>query len=59
MEKRSAKIKWELVWSMVGGKYRPLPGYFLSRKNARSQSIWTRVKDKHTEWGGKFLAWKI
>ncbi len=54
-EKRAAKIKWGLSLDMVGENTAITGGSFLIEKMPDPSAIWTRGKDKHTEWGGKLL----
>ena len=52
-KKRAAGIKWGLSLDMVGENTAITGGSFLIEKMPDPSAIWTRGKDKHTEWGGK------
>ncbi|MCK0144177.1 DUF4910 domain-containing protein [Arenibacter sp. F26102] len=54
-EKRAATVKWGLSLDMVGENTAITGGSFLIEKMPDPSAIWTRGKDKHTEWGGKLL----
>ena len=54
-EKRAATIKWGLSLDMVGENTAITGGSFLIEKMPDPSAIWTRGKDKHTEWGGTLL----
>ena len=54
-EKRAKGIKWGLSLDMVGENTAITGGSFLIEKMPDPSAIWTRGKDKHTEWGGKLL----
>lgn len=55
-EKRTANIKWGVSLDMVGENTALTGGTFLIEKMPDPSAIWTRGKDKHTEWGGKSLS---
>lgn len=52
---RSRGIKWGLSLDMVGEDVSKTGGTFLIEKMPDPSAIWTRGKDKHTEWGGDVL----
>ncbi len=54
-KKRAAGIKWGLSLDMVGENTAITGGSFLIEKMPDPSAIWTRGKDKHTEWGGRTL----
>ena len=54
-KKRTAGIKWGLSLDMVGENTALTGGSFLIEKMPDPSAIWTRGKDKHTEWGGNVL----
>ncbi|MBU2904967.1 MULTISPECIES: M28 family peptidase [Arenibacter] len=54
-EKRAKGIKWGLSLDMVGENTAITGGSFLIEKMPDPSAIWTRGKDKHTEWGGNLL----
>jgi hypothetical protein len=54
-EIRAKGIKWGLSLDMVGENTAITGGSFLIEKMPDPSAIWTRGKDKHTEWGGKLL----
>ena len=54
--KRAAGIKWGLSLDMVGEDVSKTGGSFLIEKMPDPSAIWTRGKEKHTEWGGSVLA---
>jgi aminopeptidase YwaD len=49
---RAKGIKWGLSLDMVGEDVTKTGGSFLIEKMPDPSAIWTRGKDKHTEWGG-------
>ncbi|WP_350289426.1 M28 family peptidase [uncultured Croceitalea sp.] len=55
-EKRAADIKWGISLDMVGENTAITGGSFLIEKMPDPSAIWTRGKDKHSEWGGDVLA---
>ncbi len=52
---RAKGIKWGLSLDMVGEDVGKTGGSFLIEKMPDPSAIWTRGKDKHTEWGGRPL----
>lgn len=52
---RAAGIKWGLSLDMVGEDVSKTGGTFLIEKMPDPSAIWTRGKEKHTEWGGSVL----
>jgi aminopeptidase YwaD len=52
---RAKGIKWGLSLDMVGEDVSKTGGSFLIEKMPDPSAIWTRGKDKHTEWGGSVL----
>jgi len=48
---RAKGIKWGLSLDMVGEDTKKTKGSFLIEKMPDPSAIWTRGKDKHTEWG--------
>ncbi|WP_255496158.1 M28 family peptidase [Mucilaginibacter sp. FT3.2] len=52
---RAKGIKWGLSLDMVGEDVTKTGGSFLIEKMPDPSAIWTRGKDKHTEWGGSEL----
>jgi aminopeptidase YwaD len=52
---RAKGIKWGLSLDMVGEDVSKTGGSFLIEKMPDPSAIWTRGKDKHTEWGGRPL----
>jgi aminopeptidase YwaD len=52
---RAKGIKWGLSLDMVGEDVTKTGGTFLIEKMPDPSAIWTRGKDKHTEWGGRPL----
>lgn len=48
-------IKWGISLDMVGENTNVTGGTFLIEKMPDPSAIWTRGKDKHTEWGGRPL----
>ncbi|MDX1769539.1 MAG: DUF4910 domain-containing protein [Arenibacter troitsensis] len=57
-EKRAKGIKWGLSLDMVGENTAITGGTFLIEKMPDPSAIWTRGKDKHTDWGGNPLTLK-
>jgi aminopeptidase YwaD len=53
--KRARGIKWGLSLDMVGEDITKTGGSFLIEKMPDPSAIWTRGKEKHTEWGGSEL----
>lgn len=51
-EKREADINWGISLDMVGENTDVTGGTFLIEKMPDPSAIWTRGKDKHSEWGG-------
>lgn len=54
-EYRAKNIKWGISMDMVGENTDLTGGSFLIEKMPDPSAIWTRGKDKHTEWGGRPL----
>lgn len=54
--KRAKGIKWGISLDMVGENTAITGGTFLIEKMPDPSAIWTRGKDKHTEWGGEVLS---
>ncbi|GAB1307964.1 DUF4910 domain-containing protein [Urechidicola sp. KH5] len=54
-EKRNSIINWGLSLDMVGENTSITGGSFLIEKMPDPSAIWTRGKDKHSEWGGEVL----
>lgn len=52
---RAAGIKWGLSLDMVGEDVSKTGGSFLIEKMPDPSAIWTRGKEKHTEWGGSVM----
>jgi hypothetical protein len=52
---RAKGIKWGLSLDMVGEDVSKTGGSFLIEKMPDPSAIWTRGKEKHTEWGGEVL----
>ena len=50
---RAKNIKWGISLDMVGEDTQKTGGTFLIEKMPDPSAIWTRGKDKHTEWGGR------
>lgn len=50
-KERAKNIKWGLSLDMVGENTEVTGGSFLIEKMPDPSAIWTRGKDKHTEWG--------
>lgn len=55
-KKRANGIKWGISLDMVGENTNITGGSFLIEKMPDPSAIWTRGKDKHTEWGGETLS---
>ena len=55
---RAKDIKWGISLDMVGENTAITGGSFLIEKMPDPSAIWTRGKDKHSEWGGEVLALK-
>ncbi|WP_084134997.1 M28 family peptidase [Maribacter aquivivus] len=53
--KRTKGIKWGISLDMVGENTAVTGGTFLIEKMPDPSAIWTRGKDKHSEWGGEVL----
>jgi len=52
---RAKGIKWGLSLDMVGEDVTKTGGSFLIEKMPDPSAVWTRGKDKHTDWGGRPL----
>jgi aminopeptidase YwaD len=52
---RAKGIKWGLSLDMVGEDVSKTGGSFLIEKMPDPSAIWTRGKEKHSEWGGEVL----
>ena len=52
---RGVGIKWGISLDMVGEDVSKTGGSFLIEKMPDPSAIWTRGKEKHTEWGGEVL----
>jgi len=52
---RAKGIKWGISLDMVGENTKITGGTFLIEKMPDPSAIWTRGKDKHSEWGGEVL----
>jgi hypothetical protein len=52
---KNTTIKWGISLDMVGENTDITGGSFLIEKMPDPSAIWTRGKDKHTEWGGRPL----
>ncbi|PTM08888.1 MAG: peptidase M28 [Bacteroidetes bacterium] len=52
---KNTTIKWGISLDMVGENTDVTGGTFLIEKMPDPSAIWTRGKDKHTEWGGRPL----
>ncbi|WP_299318689.1 M28 family peptidase [uncultured Maribacter sp.] len=52
---RAKDIKWGISLDMVGENTAITGGTFLIEKMPDPSAIWTRGKDKHSEWGGEVL----
>lgn len=50
---RAKNIKWGMSLDMVGQNTKLTGGTFLIEKMPDPGAIWTRGKEKHTEWGGR------
>lgn len=55
---RAKDIKWGISLDMVGEDTKKTGGTFLIEKMPDPSAIWTRGKDKHTEWGGRKMKLK-
>ncbi|SIQ06512.1 Peptidase family M28 [Maribacter ulvicola] len=55
---RAKGIKWGISLDMVGENTAVTGGTFLIEKMPDPSAIWTRGKDKHSEWGGAVLKLK-
>ncbi len=53
--KRAHGIKWGLSLDMVGEDVSKTGGSFLIEKMPDPSAIWTRGKEKHSEWGGSVM----
>jgi hypothetical protein len=53
---RATGIRWGLSLDMVGEDVSKTGGTFLIEKMPDPSAIWTRGKEKHTEWGGAVLS---
>ncbi len=51
-KERAANIKWGMSLDMVGENTAVTGGTFLIEKMPDPAAIWTRGKEKHSEWGG-------
>lgn len=54
-EERAKGIKWGMSLDMVGQNTDLTGGTFLIEKMPDPAAIWTRGKEKHTEWGGSSM----
>ena len=54
-EERAKTIKWGVSLDMVGEDTEKTGGTFLIEKMPDPAAIWTRGKEKHSEWGGETL----
>lgn len=52
---RAKGIRWGISLDMVGEDIEKTGGSFLIEKMPDPSAIWTRGKEKHTEWGGSVL----
>tara|TARA_R110002051_G_scaffold73135_5_gene132745 strand:- start:5054 stop:6820 length:1767 start_codon:yes stop_codon:yes gene_type:complete len=52
---RAKGVKWGISLDMVGENTAITGGTFLIEKMPDPSAIWTRGKDKHSEWGGEVL----
>lgn len=52
---RAKDIKWGISLDMVGENTAITGGSFLIEKMPDPSAIWTRGKDKHSEWGGRVM----
>lgn len=57
-KKRAKNIKWGISLDMVGENTAITGGSFLIEKMPDPSAIWTRGKDKHSEWGGDAMKLK-
>lgn len=55
---RAKGIKWGISLDMVGENTEITGGTFLIEKMPDPSAIWTRGKDKHSEWGGEKMKLK-
>lgn len=55
---RAKNIKWGISLDMVGENTAITGGSFLIEKMPDPSAIWTRGKDKHSEWGGEVMKLK-
>ncbi len=55
---RAENIKWGISLDMVGENTAITGGSFLIEKMPDPSAIWTRGKDKHSEWGGDTMKLK-
>ncbi|MBQ4913491.1 M28 family peptidase [Maribacter sp. MMG018] len=55
-KERANGIKWGISLDMVGENTALTGGSFLIEKMPDPSAIWTRGKDKHSEWGGQPLS---
>lgn len=55
-KERAKDIKWGISLDMVGENTAITGGTFLIEKMPDPSAVWTRGKDKHTEWGGRPLS---
>jgi hypothetical protein len=55
---KNTSIKWGISLDMVGENTDLTGGSFLIEKMPDPSAIWTRGKDKHSEWGGRPLTEK-
>ncbi|WP_394747898.1 M28 family metallopeptidase [Spongiimicrobium salis] len=53
---RASQIKWGISLDMVGENTALTGGSFLIEKMPDPSAIWTRGKDKHSEWGGDVMS---
>ena len=57
-KERAKNIKWGISLDMVGENTSITGGSFLIEKMPDPSAIWTRGKDKHSEWGGEIMKLK-
>ena len=57
-KQRAKNIKWGISLDMVGENTALTGGSFLIEKMPDPSAIWTRGKDKHSEWGGDTMKLK-
>lgn len=55
-ETRAKSIKWGISMDMTGEDTEKTGGSFLIEKMPDPSAIWTRGKEKHSEWGGEPMA---